>query len=222
MIATADIITDISNLTRKELKEFLQQIKSVAFEMNGIIDSLLLLSEVRKVEAPMEPIDMDKVVVSVRNRLSYMIKEYHGRVIFADTWPTAIGYEPWIKEVWANYISNALKYGGSSPCVELGASTQTDGMIRFWARDCGPGIPAEEQARLFIPFTQLGKTRRNGHGLGLSIVFHIVEKLGGQVGVESEIGKGSLFYFTLPANTRCSKEMTVNTNSSNQALPEAV
>jgi len=200
LIATVDIINDVSNLTRKELKESLQQIKSTAFEMNTIIDNLLLLSEVRKVEAPTELVDMARVVTTVQNRLSHTIKEQHGRIILPETWPTAIGYGPWIEEVWANYISNALKYGGKTPCVELGASTQGDGMIRFWTRDHGQGIPNEEQARLFIPFTQLGKLRKRGHGLGLSIVLHIIEKLGGQVGVESEVGKGSLFYFTLPAN----------------------
>jgi two-component system sensor histidine kinase/response regulator len=200
LIATADIITSISNLTRKELKEFLQQIKSTAFEMNNIIDNLLLLSEVRKVEAPTEPIDMFRVVTTVQNRLSYIIKEHRGNLVFPTVWPTAIGYEPWIEEVWSNYISNALKYGGASPCVELGASIQADSMIRFWTRDHGQGIPTEEQSRLFIPFTQLGKAHKQGHGLGLSIVLHIVEKLGGQVGVESEVGKGSLFYFTLPAS----------------------
>jgi len=201
LIATTDLFTGIPSLTRKELKEFLQQIKASAFEMNNIIDTLLLLSEVRKVEAPTEPLDMAKVVNTVRNRLSYLVKQNHGRVILPKTWPTAVGYAPWIEEVWANYISNALKYGGEWPCVELGASTQTDGMIRFWTRDHGQGIPSEERGRLFIPFTQLGTVRKQGHGLGLSIVFHIVEKLGGQVGVESEVGKGSLFYFTLPAKS---------------------
>ena len=56
-------------------------------------------------------------------------------------WPTAIGYGPWIEEIWANYISNALKYGGPSPQVEVGSTLQEDGTIRFWTRDHGPGLP---------------------------------------------------------------------------------
>ena len=199
IIAAADVINEVGDLTRKELKEFLLQIKSTAFEMDDIIDSLLLLSEVRKVDAPSEPVDMARVVENVRNRLMYMTKERQGQLIYPDAWPTATGYGPWIEEVWANYISNALKYGGLSPRVELGATLQPDGMIRFWTRDEGPGIPPEAQVGLFTPFTQLRKVHKGGHGLGLSIVLHIVEKLGGQVGVESEAGKGSLFYFTLPA-----------------------
>ena len=101
--------------------------------------------------------------------------------------------------MWANYLSNAIKYGGPSPRVELGATEQADGKVRFWVRDNGPGIPAEKQAGLFRSFTRLDQARAKGHGLGLSIVQRIVEKLGGQVGVESEVGRGSVFAFSLPA-----------------------
>ena len=84
--------------------------------------------------------------------------------------------------------------------MELGATAQPDGMVRFWVRDNGPGLASEDQARLFIPFTRLNQVRAKGHGLGLSIVRRIVEKLGGQVGVESHglPGQGSSFFFTLP------------------------
>jgi two-component system sensor histidine kinase/response regulator len=71
-------------------------------------------------------------------------------------------------------------------------------MARFWVQDNGPGLSTEAQARLFTPFTRLDQVHVQGHGLGLSIVRRIVEKLGGQVGVESRPGQGSRFYFTLP------------------------
>jgi two-component system sensor histidine kinase/response regulator len=100
--------------------------------------------------------------------------------------------------VWANYISNAIKYGGRPPHIELGATAQDDGMVRFWVRDNGAGLTPEEQTRLFIPFTRLDQVQVKGHGLGLSIVRRIVGKLGGQVGVESQVGQGSVFSFTLP------------------------
>ena len=74
----------------------------------------------------------------------------------------------------------------------------TDGMVRLWVRDNGLGLASENQARLFIPFTRLNQARVKGQGLGLSIVRRIVEKLGGRVGVESQIGRGSSFFFTLP------------------------
>ena len=70
-------------------------------------------------------------------------------------------------------------------------------------RDNGPGLTPEAQAKLFAPFTRLEQIRAQGHGLGLSIVRRIIEKLGGEVGVISAPGEGSCFYFTLPgaANT---------------------
>lgn len=71
-------------------------------------------------------------------------------------------------------------------------------MARFWVQDNGPGLSAEAQAALFAPFTRLDQVRGQGHGLGLSIVRRIVEKLGGQAGVESRPGQGSKFFFTLP------------------------
>ena len=72
-------------------------------------------------------------------------------------------------------------------------------MIRFWVKDKGPGLSIEEQARLFTPFTRLAKGTIEGSGLGLSIVKCIINKLGGDVGVESTPDQGSVFYFTLPA-----------------------
>jgi signal transduction histidine kinase len=85
--------------------------------------------------------------------------------------------------------------------VELGASTRSEGVVRFWVRDNGPGIPPAVRTRLFTAFNHVGHVHHLEHGLGLSIVLQIVEKLGGQVGVESEAGTGSLFYFTRPAES---------------------
>jgi len=141
-------------------------------------------------------LDMASIVPQAHQRLSFMIEEYQAEIVWPQTWPTAMGYGPWIEEVWVNYMSNALKYGGQPPHVELGADAA--GTVRFWVRDNGPGLSPEEQTRLFTPFTRLEQARAKGHGLGLSIVRRIVEKLGGQVGVESEVGAGSLFWFTLP------------------------
>jgi signal transduction histidine kinase len=173
----------------------------MAFKMNDIIDELLLLSQVRQSEVQLQPLDMAEIINETRQRLADMIKESQGNIIVPNKWPAALGYAGWVEEVWVNYISNALKYGNKPPYVELGATPLQDGMIRFWVRDNGPGLSPEQQAKLFTPFTQLSPIRATGYGLGLSIVARIMDKLGGQVGVESEgiAGRGSLFYFTLPA-----------------------
>jgi len=198
LVTTSDLIIKIPDLTRKELKEYLQQISSTSLKMNQIINNLLLFAKLSKAEAPLQPVQMARVVAKVQDRLSYMIKEQQAQIIIPEAWPNAIGYAPWLEEVWANYLINALKHGGNPPRVELGASAQPDGMVRFWTRDYGPGLPTKVQAHLFKPISQIDHFSDPGHGLGLSIVFAIVEKLGGQVGVESKPGQGSLFFFTLP------------------------
>ena len=199
LIMTADLINDVPDLTSQEVRECTRQIKAIAYEMNNIIKSLLLFSEVSRAEAPRGAVQMAQVVANVQARLSYLIRERQAQVILPEVWPEAVGYEPWLEEVWANYLSNALKYGGRPPRVELGATARPDGMLHFWTRDNGPGIPPETRKHLFRPHDQINLLSNRGHGLGLSIVLHIVEKLGGEVGVESEEGQGSLFFFTLPA-----------------------
>lgn len=199
LILTADLIRDVPGTGDDELKESLLQIKSTAYEMRSIITSLLLFAQVSKAEAPRCAVQMAEVVARVEARLSYMIRERQAQITLPQAWPVAIGYGPWIEEVWTNLLSNALKYGGRPPRVELGVSASSDGMLRFWTRDNGPGIPPEARTYLFTRGNPRSRSTHSGDGLGLPIVYNIVEKLGGQVGVESEEGQGSLFFFTLPA-----------------------
>jgi len=171
-------------------------------KMTNIIEELLLLASVRKVaDVRTECLDMAAVVAETLYRLADMIAEYKAEIITPEVWPVALGHAPWVEEIWANYVSNALKYGGQPPRIELGGadSDEPDGQVRYWVRDNGAGLSLEDQARLFTPFTQIQPARAQGHGLGLSIVQRIVEKLGGQADVESEVGKGSVFFFTLPS-----------------------
>jgi signal transduction histidine kinase len=141
---------------------------------------------------------MEQVIEATLMRLADVIEDYDVDIVMPDTWPAAMGYASWVEEIWENYLSNALKYGGEPPRIECGGEVLENGRVRFWVRDNGPGLTAEEQTKLFDPFVQLSKVRIKGSGLGLSIVQRIANKLGGEVGVESKLGQGSLFYFILP------------------------
>ncbi|MFP4393952.1 MAG: sensor histidine kinase [Anaerolineales bacterium] len=186
----------------EKIQETARRIKRTGDRMTSIIDELLLLASVRKQkDIEVGPLSMDRIMAEVRDRLDELIAETHAEIIEPEVWPVAAGYGPWIEEVWTNYLSNALKYGGQPPRVELGAEIREvdpHPIVRFWIRDNGSGLTKEEQAQLFTQFTRLHISRARGHGLGLSIVQRIVKRLNGDVGVESEPGKGSTFYFTLP------------------------
>ncbi len=175
--------------------------------MDNLIHELLLLSSVRKMEEiPMAPLDMGRIVAEAAERLAYLAKERQAEISIQDEWPMVTSYGPWVEEVWVNYLSNAIKYGGESPQIKLGALEQvgpeTDRpAVCFWVCDNGPGLTEEEQAGLFTPFTQLHQVNLKGHGLGLSIVRRIVPRVGGRVGVESSHGQGSTFSFVLPVET---------------------
>jgi two-component system, sensor histidine kinase and response regulator len=199
ILATTDAIFHITDLTPEELRTYLMQIHTTAQAMDDMIDNMLLLSELGEVDVPLGPLDMAEIVSHARSRLVHLIQQHRARIIHPAAWPPAIGYGPWVEEVWANFISNAVKYGGRPPEVELGASRRPDGTIQFWARDNGAGLSAEAQASVFKPYVQFGPVRSAGHGLGLPIAKRIVERLGGRIGVESQVGRGSRFFFSLPA-----------------------
>lgn len=171
-----------------------------ARRMLRIIDELLLLGDVRKTTVEGAPLDMGAVVADALKGLEHFVEQASARILLPGPWPTALGHAPWVEQVWINYVSNAIKYGGRPPRVELGFSGLPDGQVSFWVKDDGDGVPPELQQKLFTPFTRLDG-RGQGHGLGLSIVRRIVEKMGGRVGVVSagRPGEGSTFSFTLPA-----------------------
>ena len=189
-----------ASLTPEELDENLGLIIKNGQKMKNIIDELLLLSSVRIEEVKPVPIDMGRLVDEAHERLIYLIKEYNAQLEIppADSWPVVLGYGPWIEEVWLNYLSNAIKYGGRPPKVELGAIVRSNGMVRFWVKDNGAGLSEQSQGKLFMPFNRLNLGHVEGHGLGLSIVQRILNKLGGRVGVASKPGVGSVFSFDLP------------------------
>jgi len=205
----AELLADGPNMmSDKERLDALQSVVQMGRTAANIIDGLLLLAGVRQTTVAPVPLDMVAIIARAKQRLRHLIREREAEIRLPETLPVALGHAPWIEEVWVNYLTNALLYGdrhdltpSAPPRVEPGGELIAGDRARFWVRDQGIGIPPAEQARLFTPFTQLAQAHTKGHGLGLSIVRRIVEKLGGEVGVESTgvPGEGSTFYFTLPA-----------------------
>ena len=176
----------------------LRKVLQSSHKMNNVLSEILLLASVDRSDIQTVNLDMKRIVSEAKKRLIFEINECDADIQHGDAWPQALGYTSWIEEVWVNYISNGLKYGGEPPILELGADPSKDGMIRYWVKDNGEGISEEDQKKLFKPHTRLHQTRARGEGVGLSIVRRIVEKCGGKIGVDSELGQGSTFWFCLP------------------------
>ncbi len=201
MVSFAQVLEeDYATIEGEELGRYLRAIAQKGRAVVGVIDGLLASlasGSGQSKGVDVSPLDTGRIVEDVLDRLAYMVERYQAEFILPDQWPVALGYGPWVEEVWSNYITNALKYGGRPPRVELGFDEQ-DGHVRFWVRDNGPGLTPEERVRLFIQPARRDRGRGSDFDLGLALVRRIVEKLGGRVGMEGEEGQGSLFYFTLP------------------------
>lgn len=187
-------------VTKEEKETSLKNIIISGEKMKNIIDGLLTLAKIRNIDKmDLELIDMEPITRSVYQRLEAHFHSSNAELLLPMKWHAAYGNAIWIEEVWINLITNAIKYGGSPPVVEIGS--ETDGkFIKYWVKDNGHGLTEEEQNYLFTEFTRIHPKRSEikGYGLGLSIVERVIRKLNGEVGVESSPGQGSVFYFKLP------------------------
>lgn len=191
------LLIDSKTASEEMQRNWLASIINTGYRMQNIIDELLMLAKVRKEAVKTYPLNMDELVNEAIERLPQMIGTYQPKITRPDTWLIGMGHGPWVVEIWVNYLSNGLKYGGRPPILELGSDRPGPGLVRYWVRDNGPGIAEQDKSRLFVPFTRLNQIKIDGQGLGLSIVKRIADKLGGEVGLESEPGRGSLFWFSL-------------------------
>lgn len=203
----ATLITSFSLMERynamhdqDRITDKLEQTKDTVYKMNSTLDALILLAQVRSTTTVLfEPVQMTPIAQKVCRHLDEMIQARHAIVTVMEDMPAAIGYPPWIEEIWMNYLTNALKYGGTPPHIVIGATTQDDGSVHYWMRDNGEGFNPEDREKLFVPFSRMRERKAEGHGLGLAIVSMIVRKLGGEIIAQSVPGHGSTFGFALRA-----------------------
>lgn len=201
IVNASDLIqTNFDDLSRAEMLDIIQLIGQSATKTMHITRELLTLASVRQQEIKPVAVNMIPVLEESLGRLKDFIKERNASITMNQSCPEVWGFHSWLEEVWVNYISNALKYGGNPPVIQIGNDILPGGKVRFWITDNGNGLSEDEMAKLFNKFTRLDTLRAEGHGLGLSIVKRIIEKLGGEVGVESnnKEGDGCVFYFVLP------------------------
>lgn len=187
-------------------REFLEAIRRNAFRMTRLTEDLLKLARVESGEWKLECQNVPtEALLQEAGATFRKLAEQHGKqlIIESSSLVPVVADKEAIQQVFANLIENACKYAPAGTQIALGAIEQGDS-LEFYVRDSGPGIAAEHHTRLFERFYRVDKDRSReagGTGLGLAIVKHIVLNHGGAVRVESELGHGSTFLFTLPTAT---------------------
>ncbi len=186
-------------------REFLEIMRRNAQRMSRLTEDLLTLARVESGEYPLEqaPVTTHELLRDAQISFNEIARTKGLAIEIADSLDVQVFADrDAVHQVFANLIDNALKYASSSKKIELGAK-ERDGAVEFYVRDFGPGIPSEHLPRLFERFYRVDKARSReagGTGLGLAIVKHIVRNHGGEVGVTSELGHGSVFWFRLPVS----------------------
>ncbi|WP_372751123.1 PAS domain S-box protein [Labilibaculum sp.] len=197
VIGFSQLLLKKPDLSNEKKNSFLEMTVSSAYKMNQIIQEILLFSTLKKEEVKKTPLAMENIIKEALSRISDSEKA-DSKIYVAKQFETSLGYGPWIEEVWYNYIQNAIKYGGTPPKIEIGSSKTENGYSKFWVKDNGLGLNEEQCKLVFTEPQKLSQTHIQGHGIGLSIVQRIVQKLDGRVQVESSPNKGSTFSFYLP------------------------
>jgi PAS domain S-box-containing protein len=179
-------------------QEYIEYITEGAVQMDALIADLLSYSRLTRVQIELQKVDLNSVVEEALKHLGAQIKEKHALVTI-DTLPSVMAHRPTLMQVITNLISNAIKFVEPpiQPKVHIYACEQ-ENSVCLSVVDNGIGIASEHQERVFRVFERLhGAESYPGTGIGLAIVRKAVERMGGKVGVESQINSGSRFWIEL-------------------------
>jgi signal transduction histidine kinase len=186
-----------TNAALADIDESLVFILTAVARMDALITSLLNVSRITTRTNPMEQVNLDDLAHKLAALFHHQLAE-RGVTLEIDPLPVVRGDSTRLGQLFGNLIDNAIKYMGSSAERRVHVGTRSvEGDERFFVRDTGPGIPREEQDRVFRLFRRLANGDCPGEGVGLTMVRKIVEKHGGKIWVESTPGMGATFWFTL-------------------------
>ncbi|BAY65175.1 diguanylate cyclase/phosphodiesterase with PAS/PAC sensor(s) [Calothrix brevissima NIES-22] len=179
--------------------EYARHIADSAQRMDRLIQDLLAYSRLSQTEIQLQIVDLTTLVSEILQQLEPERQAKQAEITIAQPLPQVIAQRTILTQVLINLLTNSLKYvaPGVKPQIEVWAENRQD-WVRIWVTDNGIGIEPEFQERIFGVFERLHSSDTySGTGVGLAIVQKGIERLGGRVGVESELGKGSRFWLEL-------------------------
>lgn len=187
------------------LRLYLATIKQETDRLSGLIDDLFQLSRLQAGAEAFEPISChpDDLILDILQSLSLQLekKQIMLKTDIPDRLPMVQAVPSQIKRVLGNLLQNAIRHSPVGGHMLLEVTMEGETAIRISVTDQGEGIALEEQSRIFERFYRTDKSRsreKGGAGLGLAIAQSLVELHGGKIGVESVLGSGSRFWFTIP------------------------
>jgi two-component system, chemotaxis family, sensor kinase Cph1 len=190
-----------------EAAEHLTAVVASAGRMQRLIGDLLKLTRVGRQQVTPEKVDLDALVADVAGDLAIALQERSCELTVAPL-PPVMASPEWVREVFHNLLTNAIKYNDKEPphiAIAARAPRPDDpggadpSLVVLYVRDDGVGIPPDLHDRAFELFHRVeGSEGTEGSGAGLAIVRKIVEREGGRIWLQSEPGEGSTFFFTLP------------------------
>ncbi|GAX40303.1 two-component hybrid sensor and regulator [Tolypothrix sp. NIES-4075] len=178
---------------------YLQRIQSATKQLDRLIQDLLQYSQISRAKLQLEPVNLSAVIAEALSQLNAELRQTNGQVTVVESLPVVWGNHSVLLQVMVNLVLNAIKFIDSTiqPQVRIWAETQGK-FVRLWVQDNGIGIPPEKHKQIFRVFERLhGEETYPGTGVGLAIVRKAVERMGGKVGVESQVDRGSRFWVDL-------------------------
>jgi light-regulated signal transduction histidine kinase (bacteriophytochrome) len=180
-------------------KEFIQYAVDGAKRMQRLVNDLLAYSRVASHHKVQRQVNTENVLRRALSNLEWRIAESKAKITHGPL-PHLTVDETQLLQLFQNLIGNALKFNQQHPEIQIGVFNQGS-MWRFSVQDNGIGMKEEELERIFKPFQRLHtREEYEGTGIGLALCRRIVERHGGQLWVESQVGQGSTFFFTLPSS----------------------
>jgi len=181
-------------------REYLERIARSGNRMDRMIREVLTYSRLARCEIQVQPVSLDSLVREIVQQYPG-IHASGGEIEIAERLDNVIGHEPSLTQVVSNLLSNACKFVQPHTTPRCKVWTErNNGHVRLYFRDNGIGIKPEHQHRLFGMFERIHpESQYEGTGIGLAIVRKAMERMGGQVGVESDGKNGSQFWIQLPA-----------------------
>ncbi|WP_414574149.1 ATP-binding protein [Nostoc sp. CCY 9925] len=194
------LLEDYDTVLNSGGQDLLYRIASNVERMDNLLIDLLEYSRLSRIDLPLQPINLNSLVKQVLTQLEVSLEEKQAQVTIAEPLLEIVGNYRTVEQIITNLITNAIKFvaPGIQPQVRIWTEHR-EHCVRLWVEDNGIGISPQHWERIFGVFERLHSIEAYpGTGIGLAIVRKGIERMGGQVGMESEVSQGSRFWIELP------------------------